>query len=68
MRSTPNITTTLGTLTRRLLLKAFVWLGTRLFDSVIVYSPADAGGNVLAVHFGASQEAITASCRELAED
>jgi len=52
----------------RLLLKAFVWLGARLFDSVIVYAPADAGGNVLALHFGVSQEAITASCRELAED
>jgi len=52
----------------KVLLRTFVWLGTRLFDSVIVYSPEGADDRVLAVHFGVSQQAIANSCRELAEN
>jgi hypothetical protein len=52
----------------KVLLKTFVWLGSRLFRSVVIYSPDDAEGNVLAIHFGVSQQAIANSCRELSEN
>jgi hypothetical protein len=55
-------------LTTKMLLRLFVWIGTKLFDSVVTYSPDEAEGRVLAVHFGVSQQIIANSCRELAEN
>ena len=52
----------------KFLLRTFVWLGTKLFRSVVIYSPEEANGSVLAVHFGVSQQAIANSCRELSEN
>ena len=55
-------------LTTRMLLRLFVWIGTKLFDSVVIYAPDGTEGRVLAVHFGLSQQVIANSCRELAEN
>jgi hypothetical protein len=52
----------------KVLLKTFIWIGSKLFRSVVIYSPEEAGGNVLVIHFGVSQQAIANSCRELSEN
>ena len=52
----------------KLLLRAFVWIGARLFSSVIVYAPESTNDQVLAIHFGINETAIRTSCRELVCD
>jgi hypothetical protein len=51
-----------------LLLRTFVWIGAKLFSSVVVYTPDPETDEVLVIHFGVSQQVITESCRELIED
>ena len=67
MRAPPTAESTLQTIMRKLLLRIFVWIGTKLFRSVIIYSPPEAADDVWAVHFGVSEEAISQSCREMSE-
>jgi hypothetical protein len=39
----------------------------KTFRSVIIYSPPEAGDDVLAVHFAVSEEVISQSYREISE-
>ena len=67
MRTPPTVESTVQTIMRKLLLRIFVWIGARLFRSVIIYSPPEAEDDVWAVHFGVSEEAISQSCRDLSK-
>ncbi len=51
-----------------ILFHVFLWSGSNLSPCVSIYAPDGEDGDVMAVHFGVSQQAIANSCRELAEN
>lgn len=49
----------------KILLNIFLWSGGKLFHYVTIYEGKN--GNVLAIHFGVTEESVIESCNELAK-
>ena len=57
------------TIWESLLMRVFLWSGSKLFPFVSVFAPSGDDGTVKAVHFAEDERALMESCREiLSED
>lgn len=48
------------------LLRVFIWTGTKLWGHITVYQPDDSG-EIRAIHFGDSAESILESAKEMVD-
>ncbi|MBI3878166.1 MAG: hypothetical protein HY300_19765 [Verrucomicrobia bacterium] len=51
-----------------ILMRLFLWSGSKLFSHVAVFAPDGDDGVVKAVHFALNERTLLESCRELVAD